>query len=42
MSPKAQFHNTFIISQTEDSISSDMPARLFTMPPSNGRQHAVT
>ena len=23
-------------------MSSDMPARLFTMPPSNGRQHAVT
>jgi len=23
-------------------MSHDMPARLFTMPPSNGRQHAVT
>lgn len=23
-------------------MSEDMPARLFTMPPSNGRQHAVT
>ena len=35
MSPTAQ-------RMEKAGMSSDKPARLFTMPPSNGRQHAVT
>ena len=35
MSPTAQ-------RMEKAGMSSDMPVRLFTMPPSNGRQHAVT
>lgn len=35
MSPTAQ-------RMEKAGMAEDMPARLFTMPPSNGRQHAVT